>query len=398
MHLSRRSTSVAPSMTLEIDSKAKAMKADGHDVIGFGAGEPDFPTASWIKDAARRALDLDMTRYTPAAGTEDLRKAICDKLQSDNQLSYSPAQIVVSNGAKHALYNAFMAILDPGDEVIIPAPYWVSYPEMVRLADGVPVFVQTREEEGFNMTAEAFEKAITPKTRALVLTNPGNPCGNLYRDEEIKALCRVALAHDLWIVSDEIYEELVYDTGRPMSIAAVSPEAYEHTIIINGLSKSHAMTGWRIGYSASPREVAKVISAMQSHCTSNPNSIAQFAAAEALRGPKEDTALMRQEFKRRRNEMVRLINEIPGVHCMMPGGAFYCMMYIGDLFGKKHGDAQIDGSMALCNRLLEAKKVAMVPGIAFGDDRWVRLSYATSMANITEGLHRFAEFVGELHD
>lgn len=396
MYLSKRGLGIAPSMTLTIDAKAKQMKAQGLDVVGFGAGEPDFPTPKWIVDAAKEALDKGMTRYTPADGTEDIKKAICEKLLTDNGLQYVPQQIVVSNGAKHSLYNIFQAILNPGDEVIIPGPYWVSYPEMVRMADGVPVFVPTQESDGFLLKQADLQNAITPKTKILVLNNPGNPCGNLYTKTDLEWIAMLAVEHQFYVISDEIYEELTYDGDRPISIASLGEDIYNLTIIVNGVSKAYAMTGWRIGYTASHKDVAKVMASLQSHATSNPNSVAQHAAAVALRGGKDDINAMREEFKRRRDYMVKRINSIPGVSCRTPGGAFYCMMNVTKLFGKSYQGKIINDSMTLCSLLLEEKYVAMVPGIAFGDDRLVRLSYATSMELIEKGLDRFADFVAEL--
>jgi len=396
MQISKRGQAIAPSMTLAIDAKAKKMQAEGLDVIGFGAGEPDYPTPEWVKQAAVDALARNMTRYTPATGSEDLRRAICEKLQRDNGLAYQPSQIVVSNGAKHSLYNAFMAILNPGDEVIMTGPYWVSYPEMVAMADGISVFVPTCEENGFKMTRQALAQAITPKTRALVLNNPGNPCGNLYQKEELEWIAELAVKHDIWVISDEIYDTLVYDGPCPPSIASLNAEICARTIVVNGLSKSHAMTGWRIGYAAAPAEVAAVMGAMQSHATSNPNSIAQHAAAVALRGTKQEVEAMRDEFKTRRDAMVARINDIPGVHCHTPGGAFYVMMNVSALFGKSYEGQPIDGSMTLCSLLLEKANVAMVPGLAFGDDNLVRLSYAIAMDKMLLGLDRFAAFVAQM--
>ena len=396
MLLSRRGLAIAPSMTLAIDAKAKAMQAQGLDVIGFGAGEPDFPTPEWVKQAGVEAIGKNQTRYTPASGTLDLRKAICERLARDNGLTYEPAQIVVSNGAKHSLYNAFMAILNPGDEVIIPSPYWVSYPEMVTMADGVPVFVETTQDSGFNMTREALAAAISPRTRALVLNNPGNPCGNLYAKADLEWIAELCIQNDIWMISDEIYDELVYDGDCPPSVAGLSGEARARTIIVNGVSKSHAMTGWRIGYTASPKEVADVMGAMQSHATSNPNAIAQYAAAVALRGPKDDVVAMRQAFKQRRDIMCQMVNALPGVHCRVPGGAFYVMVNVGGLFGKSYKGEVIENSMKLCSILLDNKLVAMVPGVAFGDDNLVRLSYAIATPKMQEGLERFGAFIAEL--
>lgn len=396
MELSRRSKGISESITLAIDAKAKAMKAQGLDVVGFGAGEPDFPTPQWIVDAGHEALDKGITKYTPASGTPQLKQAICDKLKKDNGLIYQPKQIVVSNGAKHSLYNAFQAILNPGDEVIIPGPYWVTYPETVKMADGVPVFVDTTEESGFLATVEQLQKAITPKTKALILNNPSNPCGGLYNVTQLKAIADLCVEKQIIVVSDEIYEDLVYDGEQAVSIASFGEEIKNLTIVVNGLSKSYAMTGWRIGYTASTPEIAEIMGNIQSHATSNPNSIAQYASVAALQGDKGEVKKMVAEFDRRRLFMVDRINSIAGLSAKPPKGAFYVMMNISGVLGKKDGDVTIDGSMTFAAQLLEAQQTAVVPGIAFGADELVRLSYATSMQNIEKGLDRIETFVKSL--
>lgn len=395
MHISKRAGAVSGSITLEINARANELKAQGEDVVSFGAGEPDFPTPSWIIEEAKAAMDRGETRYTPASGTMKLKKAICGKLERENGLHYAPDEIVVSNGAKHSLFNACMAILDEGDEVIIPAPYWVTYPELVRMAGGVPVFVETKSENGYVMTAADFEAAITPKTRALILNTPSNPCGAMYSEPQLAELAKIAIAHDLIVISDEIYEALCYDGERQVSIASLDGMR-ERTIVVNGLSKAYAMTGWRIGYTAAPREVTRVMANYQSHATSNPNSIAQAAAVAALNGPTDDLEAMVAEFQARRDLMIRMIEETGVLTCTHPKGAFYIMVDISRCFGKKCGDAVITDSMSFCQCLLDDRKVAVVPGKAFGADNCVRLSYATGRANIEKGLSRIAAFVADL--
>lgn len=394
MYLSEKVKSISPSSTLAIDSKFKQMKADGIDVVGFGTGEPDFDTPDYIKQAAIEAIQSGKTKYTPAAGTMELRKAICEKFQRENGLHYEPTQVIVSNGAKHSLVNTFMAILNPGDEVIIPAPFWVSYPEMVKIADGVPVVIETKEADEFKFTAEEFERAITPKTRALVLNSPSNPTGMVYTEEELRAIADVAIKHGIYVVSDEIYEHLIYE-GKHVSIASFNDEIKDLTIIINGVSKTYAMTGWRIGYSASNPEIAKIMANLQSHASSNPNSIAQAATVAALSGGEEEIAFMKAEFQKRRDYMVERINHIPGVSCRNPHGAFYVVMNISQLKGKTLGGKLIQTSDDFANVLLEQARVALVPCSGFGADDFVRWSYATSMENIKEGLNRLERFLSE---
>lgn len=398
MRISQRCQRVTGSLTLAIDAKAKEMKQKGIDVVGFGAGEPDFDTPEHIRKAAKDALDLGKTRYTPAAGMPELRQAICDKLKRDNGLDYVPQQIVVSNGAKHSLFNSFQALLEEGDEVIVPGPYWVSYPEIVRMAGGVPVIVEGTEENNFKPTIDDFRAAVTDKTRAVVINSPNNPNGFVFTREELQAIGDLAIEKDLSIVSDEIYEFLVYDGAEHISIASLSPEIKERTIVINGMSKAYAMTGWRIGYTASPLNAAKAMTNFQSHSTSCPNSIAQYAALTALSGPDDQLKSMVAEFDRRRRRIVELINEIPGLSCKPPKGAFYVMMNISGLFGKRYNGAPIVDSMSFTQLLLDNSHVAVVPGAGFGADAYVRLSYATSMENIEKGLARIKEFVGKLTD
>ena len=396
MKVSSRLAAIQGSVTLAIDAKAKAMKAAGIDVIGFGAGEPDFNTPAHICQAAKDALDQGKTRYTPAAGEPALRKAICSKLLRDNGLSYTPDQIVVNNGAKHSLFNAFQALLEPGDEVLVPSPAWVSYPELIKMAGGIPVAVMGDPENGFKTTALQFRNAITPKTRAIVLNSPNNPNGYVYTRGELEQIAQLLEDFDLYCVSDEIYEFLVYEGAEHISIASISPQAKERTIVINGMSKAYAMTGWRIGYTASPTNVAKAMTAFQSHSTSNANSIAQYAAIAALSGPDLELRSMVAEFAKRRECVCKLIEETPGLSCIKPMGAFYVMMNVSSLFGKGIDGRVIDGSTAFTELLLEHAKVAVVPGIGFGADAFVRLSYAVSMETLQEGFRRIRSFVDRL--
>ncbi|MEN3370127.1 MAG: aspartate aminotransferase [Verrucomicrobiota bacterium] len=383
MEISARAAQLSPSLTLSIDSKAKAMKAEGIDVCGFGAGEPDFDTPEHIKAAAIAALEAGFTKYTPSAGLPELRQAIAEKLEADNQITYRPSQIVVSSGAKHSCYNAILATCQAGDEVLIPSPYWVSYPDMVRLAGAEPVIVQTNERNGWKMRASDFENAMTPRTKMLILNSPGNPTGSVYTREELEAIVEVAAEEDIYILSDEIYEKLVYDDIKHVSIASLSQEAYDLTITVNGFSKAYAMTGWRLGYLAAPEAVAKAVDNIQSHSTSNPNSFAQKGAVAALKGDQQPLADMRDEFGMRRNYMFDRITKIPNITAVKPEGAFYILVNISQL-GLS--------SQNFADRLLSKASVAVVPGVAFGDDRTVRLSYATSIDIIKKGLDRFQDF------
>lgn len=392
MHISEKVSKIAPSATLAIDTKFKTMKAEGIDAVGFGTGEPDFDTPQYIKDAAIKAINDGLTKYTPASGTMALRQAVCKKFKDENGIDYAPEQIVVSNGAKHALVNAFMAILNPGDEVIIPSPYWVSYPEMVKIADGVPVIIDTKEEDEFKFTADEFRKAITEKTRAIVLNSPSNPTGMIYTEDELRAIADIAVEHNIYVISDEIYEHLIYE-GKHVSIASFNEKIKDLTIIINGVSKTYAMTGWRIGYSAANKTLAKAMASLQSHATSNPNSIAQAATIAALSGGTEEIDAMRKEFEKRRNYIVERMNKIDGVSCRMPHGAFYVMMNITKLKGKTISGRVINTASDLSEILLEEMHVATVPCESFGTGDFVRWSYATSMENIKEGLDRLEKFL-----
>ena len=393
MSLSKKYMGINASPTLAIDSKFKQMKADGLDVVGFGAGEPDFNTPDHIKQAAFDAINNNMTRYTPASGTLELKKAVCKKFKDDNGLDYEPSQIVISNGAKHSLVNAFGAVLNPGDEVIIPAPFWVSYPEMVKFCDGVPVIIHTTEADGFKFTAQQFEDAITDKTKAIVLNSPSNPTGMMYTEQELKAIADVAVKHNIYVISDEIYEKLVYTDTKHVSIASLGEQIKDLTIVINGVSKTYAMTGWRIGFTASNPQIAKLMSNVQSHVTSNPNSIAQAATVAALLGPKDDLETMRKAFDERRKHMVERINKIDGVSCIMPEGAFYVMMNISKLFGKTIAGTVINSADDFANVFLDKCLVAVVPGTSFEAREFVRWSYATSMENIDEGLNRLEKLL-----
>ena len=395
--ISNKSMGISPSPTLAIDSKFKEMKKEGIDVVGFGAGEPDFDTPKHIKEAAINAINEGFTKYTPASGTIELKKAIVKKLKDENSLDYEISEIVVSNGAKHSLVNAFMAILNPGDEVIIPSPFWVSYPEMVKIADGTPVFLETTEENNFKFKVSDLEKVVNGKTKALVLNNPSNPTGMLYTKDELKEIASFCVKNNIYVISDEIYEALVYDDKESfVSIASFGEEIKDLTIIVNGVSKTYAMTGWRIGYTASNAKIAKAMSNIQSHATSNPNSIAQVAATAALNGPKDEIEIMKKAFFERRNHLVDLINKVDGVSSIKPDGAFYVMMNISGLFGKKYQDTVIWDADTLCELLLSEVKLALVPGTGFGAPNYVRWSYATSMDNINEGIRRLKLFIEKL--
>jgi aspartate aminotransferase len=381
--ISQRAASLSPSLTLAIDSKAKQMKAEGQDVVGFGAGEPDFDTPQHIKDAAAKALADGFTKYTPASGIPELRQAIADKHKRENGLTYKPSQIIVSCGGKHSCYNVIMATCEPGDEVIIPAPYWLSYPEMVKLAGATPVILETTDKTEFKLTPERLRAAITPRTRLFILNSPNNPTGSVYTPDEIKALGDVCVEKGILIMSDEIYEHLLYDGAIHKSVASFSQAHCEHTIIVHGFAKGWSMTGWRLGWCAAPEPIAKAIDAIQSHSTSNATSFAQKGAVAALTGPQDHLPKWLAEFSRRRGYAWKKLNSIPGISCVNAKGAFYLFPNIAGT-GLK--------STEFCARLLEAEKVAAVPGIAFGADDYLRVSYATSMANIEKGLDRIYKF------
>jgi aspartate aminotransferase len=394
--LSPRAQKIKPSPTLAIDSRAKAMKASGIDVISFGVGEPDFDTPDNIKEAACRAIRDGFTKYTAVGGIDPLKDAIIDKFQKDNRLAYKREEILVSCGAKHSLYNIAQALYGPGDEVIIPSPYWVSYPDQVLLNDATPVFVKTLESDSFMVRPEALEACITKNTKALILNSPSNPTGMLYEKRALEKIAELAVRHDFYIISDEIYEVLVYDDFAHVSIASLGEEVKAKTIVVNGLSKSHAMTGWRLGYAAGPAEVIKAMTNIQSQSTSNPNSMTQKAAVEALKGPQEFIATMRTEFDRRRKFVVSELNTIPGMSCIMPNGAFYAFPNTAKIYGSRFGDKTINSSTDLALYFLEEAKVALVQGEAFGDDNYVRISYATSMDDISKGLERIRQALQNL--
>ena len=383
MELAQRATILTPSLTLSIDSKAKAMKAEGIDVCSFGAGEPDIDTPEHIKNAAQAAIEAGFTKYTPSSGIPELRQAISEKFAADNKLNYKPSQVIVSCGAKHSCYNAILATCQPGDEVIIPAPYWLSYPEMVRLTGADPVFVQTKESNGWKMTAEEFQDAMTPRTKMVIINSPGNPTGAVYTREELEAITEVCVNEDILILSDEIYEKLTYDGAEHVSTASLSQAVYDLTITVNGFSKAYAMTGWRLGYLGAPEAIAKAIDAIQSHSTSNPTSFAQKGGLAALKGDQQPVTDMREEFDMRRQYMLNRLKGIDRVTVVEPKGAFYVLANISGL-GLN--------STNFADRLLSKHHVAVVPGIAFGDDRTIRFSYATSMDIIKKGLDRFEEF------
>lgn len=393
--LSKIALKVNPSTTLAIDSLAKQMKADGLDVIGFGTGEPDFMTPENIAEAGIAAIREGKTKYTPAAGIPQLRKATAARLKADFDLDYDFTQIVIASGAKHNVYAALRALVNPGDEVIVPAPYWVSYCEMVSICAGVPVTVETTEEANFKMTPEQLEAAITPKTKALMLNNPSNPTGMVYTKDELQAIADVCMKHDLYVIADEIYYKLIYD-GKPFtSFATLGEDVKEHTIIINGVSKSYAMTGWRIGYAAANKQIAKVMSNYLSHSTGAPSTISQWAAVEALSGQQETAEEMRKVFEERRNYFVQRLNSIPGVSCIMPEGAFYIMMNINELIGRTIAGVKITDDDVFAETFLKKGLVAVVPCSGFGIKNFIRWTYATSMDNIKEGLDRLEKFLAE---
>ena len=385
--LAQRATTLTPSLTLAIDAKAKKLKAEGVDVCGFGAGEPDFDTPQYIKDAAAQALAAGFTKYTPSSGIPELRAAIAEKLKNDNGLDYKPSQVIVNCGAKHSCFNVVLATCQAGDEVIIPAPYWLSYPEMVKLADASPVVVETSEANGFKITPDQFREAMTPATKLIIINSPGNPTGSVYTREELLALAEVALEEDILMLSDEIYEKITYDGTEFVSLASLSSEIYDLTVTVNGFSKAYAMTGWRLGYVAAPEHIATAIDSIQSHSTSNPTSFAQKGALAGLKGDQSFIGEMVKAFSDRRTYMYDKLTSIPGITCVKPMGAFYMLPNISS-FGLN--------STNFCTKLLEQQKVAAVPGVAFGSDAHMRLSYACSMENIQKGLDRIEAFCASL--
>jgi aspartate aminotransferase len=389
MSLANRVLNLSPSSTLAITARAKALRAEGHDVIGLGAGEPDFNTPEHILEAAWRAMKEGHTKYTPAAGILPLRQAIQEKLKQDNNLSYSVDQIVACCGAKHALYNIFQVLINKGDEVIIPTPYWVSYPEQVKLAEGVPVFVEGKEENQFKITPEQLEQVITSRSKAIIINSPSNPTGSLYSKTELAALAEVCLKHNLFIISDEIYEKLIYGDAEHFSIASLSEELLKKTFVVNGVSKPYSMTGWRIGYVAGPQPYMKAIDDLASHSTSNPTSIAQYAALAALEGTQEPLVEMKKAFKQRRDRVYDSLVKMPGVSCVMPQGAFYLFPNVRQVVEKSPYQSADEWAEAL----LEKEKVALVPGSGFGAPDNVRISYATSLEALEEAMNRIRRFI-----
>jgi len=394
--LSRKAQAVKPSSTLAITAKAKELKAQGIDVVGFGAGEPDFDTPENICNAAISAINSGFTKYTPASGTNELKQAVCNKFEKFNNIHYTPDQIVISNGGKHSLTNVFQAILNPGDEVIIPSPYWLSYPEIVMLADGEPVFVRGEQENGYKVTVEQLQAATTEKTKALILNSPSNPTGMIYSEEELSAIADYVIKNDIYVVADEMYEYLVYDGNRHVSIASLNEEIYKRTITVSGLAKTYAMTGWRIGYTGSSVEIAKLMSGIQSHQTSNPNSIAQKAAVEALTGDQSSMEMMVREFDARRKYMHEKISSMHHISAKEPYGAFYVFADISKTLEMSYKGKKIETSAEFARILIEDYNVAVIPCTDFGYDDHIRLSYAISIEQIEEGLSRIEKFLMEL--
>ncbi|MBO7298037.1 MAG: pyridoxal phosphate-dependent aminotransferase [Clostridia bacterium] len=394
--LAKRMTTISPSLTLAISAKAKAMKAAGESVVSFGVGEPDFNTPEHIINAAKVALDNGHTKYTPSSGLLPLRKAICEKFQKDNGLTYEPSQIIVSNGAKHSIFNACYAVLEEGDEVIIPTPYWLTYPEVVKVCGATPVYLECKKENKFKFSAQDLKAAITPNTKMLIFNSPSNPTGAVYNEEDTRAIAKVCEEAGIFVLADEIYEKLCYNGVKPFSIAKCSEKMQDLTITINGVSKTYAMTGWRVGYLAAPKDIAKAIDSFQSHATSNASSISQYATIEALHSTDEEIQAMVQVFDKRREKLLALIDGIDGVEAVKPDGAFYVMLVVSGLYGKSYNGKVIQNSMDFADVLLEAEKVATVPGVSFGADDCVRLSYALSETDLEEGLKRIAKFVADL--
>ena len=396
MQLSKKAGNINPSITLAITAKANELKSQGVDVVSFGAGEPDFNTPENIIQAAIKAMQNGKTKYTPAGGILELKQTICNKFKNDNDLEYKLSQITISTGAKQCLANVFMAILNPEDEVLIPVPYWVSYPELVKLADGVPVFIETSKENNYKYTISDLEKAITDKTKAILINSPNNPTGTIYNEEELLEIANFAKEHNLLIVSDEIYEKLIYDGERHISIAALNEDAYERTIVINGVSKTYSMTGWRLGYVAASEKITKLMTSIQSHMTSNANTIAQYAAIEALNGPVEDLNNMIKEFENRRNFMICKLEKLNEISIIKPSGAFYIMVNISAYLNTTFKEQTINNSVDFAKVLLEEEKVAVIPGAGFGLDNYIRLSYATSMDIIENGIDRISIFLSKI--
>jgi aspartate aminotransferase len=396
LSLSKKASEVKPSSTLAITAKANALKAQGIDVVGFGAGEPDFNTPENINQAAIKAIQDGFTKYTPASGIDELKKAVCKKFKEFNQINYEPNQIVISNGGKHSLTNIFTAILNPMDEVIIPAPYWLSYPEIVRLSDGIPVYIRGGKEQGYKVSAKQIEEACTDKTKALILNTPNNPTGMVYSREELEEIAEVAIRKNIYVVADEMYENLIYKDEPHVSIASLNDEIYKRTITCSGVAKSYAMTGWRIGYTGSSPEIAKLMGSVQSHQTSNPNSIAQKATVEALLGPQDTVATMKEEFNKRRQYMYSRVIKMPHVHTLEPEGAFYLFIDVSDVLDKKYNDEKVETTDKLATILIEEFNVAVIPCADFGFDDHIRLSYAISIEKIQKGLDRIENFLTQV--
>ncbi len=394
--LAERVQNLKPSPTLAIDSKAKALKAQGVDIVNLSAGEPDFDTPDHIKEAAVEAIEKGFTKYTPVGGIPELKDAISAKLARDYTQEYAPQEIMVSTGGKQVLYNLAQALLNPGDEVIIPVPYWVSYPPIVELAGGKPVYVQCDPRAGFALDIEALKAAISENTRAVIINSPSNPTGAVYSLENLRALADLVLEHGFWVISDDIYDEIRFHGAKPENILSVAPEVRDHLLIVNGVSKTYAMTGWRIGYLAGPEPVVKACTKIQSQSTSNPNSIAQKAALAALRGPQDCVSQMTKAFEERGAYMASRLTAIDGISCAEPQGAFYVFPDLSAYYGKKAGDKEIKGSLDMADYLLEKARIAAVPGIAFGDDRFIRFSYATDLDTIKEGLDRLEKALGQI--
>ena len=395
MSITRRISSISPSLTLAITAKAKAMKAEGKSIIGFGAGEPDFDTPDDIKAAGIAAIEHTFTRYTPAAGTVELRQAVCDRMKEDCGLDYKPSQVVATSGDKHAVYVALRALVNPGDEVILPAPFWVSYYELIKMVGGTPVIVTATEEEHFKLTPEKLSAAVTPKTKALILNNPSNPTGMMYGREELRAIADICVKNEIYVVDDEIYYGLVYDGAAFVSLPSLGAEIKDLCILINGVSKSYAMTGWRIGYACANDKIAKTMANYLSHSTGSPSAISQKASVAALTAPQGEVEQMRRAFEERRNYIVERMNAIPGVSCIKPEGAFYVMMNLDQLLGKTLHGVKVENADDFADLFLKKGLVAVVPGTGFGAPGFVRWSYATSMDNIREGLNRLEQFLAQ---
>jgi len=396
--IAQRASNVEDSITMAITATAQRLKKEGLDVVSFGAGEPDFDTPDYIKEATIKALNEGKTKYTAATGIIELKQAICEKLKKEGNLTYTPENIVISCGAKHSIYNIMMSVVDPGDEVIIPSPYWVSYPDQVQLCGGKSVFIETNESSAFKITAQQLKNALTSKTKLVILNSPSNPTGSVYSKDELMALAEVLKGHGCLILSDEIYEKLIYDNVSFSSIASLSEEMFKRTIVVNGVAKSYSMTGFRIGYCAAPKEIAKAVGTIQSHSTSNPTTFCQWASLAAIQGDDSAINVMKTEFNKRRKEMVRLLNEIPNVKCITPDGAFYAFPNISACFGKKTPKGTlISNSDMFCKALLEEAYVACVPGSGFGAEGFIRLSYATSLSEIEKGISRIKQWISSLN-